>query len=98
MHRKLDPTLQRLADEARALEGCEGPPDPVSVLVALSSPPGPDDTARLEAAGLKVRSQIGDVLTGSIEAGRLEAVAADPKVVAIEGSRPLEPEDDIMTE
>jgi hypothetical protein len=98
MHPKLDPALQQLADDVRTQEACDGTPDQVSVLVALSSPPDADDRARLEAAGLKVRSQVGDVLTGSIFADRLEAVAADPKVVAIEGSRPLEPEDDVMTE
>jgi hypothetical protein len=98
MHPKLDPALQQLADDVRSQEPGYGTPHQVSVLVALSSPPDADDTARLEAAGLKVRSRVGDVLTGSIVADRLEAVAADPKVVAIEGSRRLDPEADVMTE
>jgi len=99
---KLDPSLAMIVELAQAgdptvsMDNAEAAV--VSVMVALSRPASGADLARLTSAGLTVRSEIGDILTGTIPVDRLEAVAADPNVVAIEGSRPMAPELGAITE
>lgn len=92
MPTKLDPELARMAEDCRRNNMSDL--TEVVVMVALAAPPDASDTAALEAAGLTVRSQVGDIMTGTIAVDHLEAVAAHPSVVAIEGSRPLDPEAD----
>ena len=100
MSGKLDPQLAQIAEESAAAEGQFGmaAPETVTVMVALLTAPDAAALQRLAAAGLTVRSAVGDVVTGTIPANRLAAVAAQPDVVAIEGSRPMAPEQGLMTE
>jgi hypothetical protein len=89
MAEKLDPELLTLTerDPAGLAEKV-----PVQVLVGLAHPLTDADEAALQKAGLKIRSRVGDVLTGTIAAGDLKALAGVEAVVKIEASRPMAPE------
>lgn len=91
MTEKLDPRLkaQVEAHAARAPGGIEAA-DVVEVLVGLDGPASDSDLAALKASGLSVRSVIGDVLTGTIPAEKVAAVAAHPRIVKIESSGDLQ--------
>ncbi len=91
MSDKLDPELRQLVD-AVTLSAMAGSVSKLRILVALSRPAEATDRVRLKEAGLEMGSEAGEILTGTIATSRLEALAADPLVVKIEGSRPLEPE------
>jgi hypothetical protein len=45
---------------------------------------------RLQALGLKVKETIGNKIIGSVEPNRLEQLRADPDVLDVETSVPLE--------
>lgn len=100
MTEKLDPNLkarvEALAVGAGAAGGRESASidaaDMVEVLVGLDGPASDAELAALKASGLSVRSVLGDVLTGTIPAGRVAGVAAHPKVVKIEASGGLQME------
>jgi hypothetical protein len=47
------------------------------------------DHSALEAAGLELGTVAGDVVTGSIEVGSLDALAGTDGVLVVEGSRPM---------
>lgn len=84
---KFDPMLAELAQQPEPSEGR------VVVMVALGGAPDESELAMLEAAGLATRSVVGDIATGTVAIADLARLAAVPLVVAIEGSRPLEPEE-----
>lgn len=87
---KLDPVLLELAIGLEGKTDSDG--NPIRVMVALKAPLSEADAARLEAAGLAVGGIAGDIVTGSVKPGDLMAVAADPAVIKLESSQPLEPE------
>ncbi len=84
---KLDPMLAELVEQP------EPPSGQVVVMVALGGAPDESELDMLAKAGLATRSIIGDIATGTVAVADLERLAAVPAVVAIEGSRLLEPEE-----
>lgn len=88
---KLDPDLKARIEALGAGGGIEAA-DTIEVLIGLDRPASDADLAGLKAAGLTVRSVIGDVLTGTIPAGQVASVAANARVVKIEASRALQQE------
>lgn len=90
MSEKLDPGLLDLVEQAE--RGVVAGTAIVQLLIGLNAPLTPADRNDLIARGLRVRSEIGDVLTGSIAVGQLRALAASPHVVKLELSAPLFPE------
>ena len=86
---KLDPELLRLSREP--MDSHESAAS-VRVMLALRHAPDAAEMARLESCGLQPGSAVGDILTGTVPVSDLGQLAADPLVVKIEGSRPLEPE------
>ena len=89
MAEKLDPELLSIAERGPAGLNEEAP---VQVIVGLTHPLTDADEAALQKAGLKIRSRVGDVLTGTIAAGDLKALAGVEAVAKIEASRPMAPE------
>jgi hypothetical protein len=87
---KLDPGLLDLVEQAD--RGIVAGTAIVQLLIGLNAPLTPADRNDLVARGLRVRSEIGDVLTGSIAVGQLRELAASPHVVKLELSGPLFPE------
>ena len=65
-----------------------GDPDRVDVIIRASH----DITARLEAQGLEVRTVLGDgaLITAGAPRPAIAMLAADPDIVAIEASKPLD--------
>jgi hypothetical protein len=90
MSEKLDPGLLDLVEQAE--RGVVAGTAIVQLLIGLNAPLTPADRNDLVARGLRVRSEIGDVLTGSIAVGQLRELAASPHVVKLELSAPLFPE------
>ena len=90
MSEKLDPGLLDLVEQAE--RGVVAGTAIVQLLIGLNAPLTPADRNDLVARGLSVRSEIGDVLTGSIAVGQLRALAESPHVVKLELSAPLFPE------
>lgn len=87
MNEKLDPQLLEMDDHAA--RGLSDAPQEVAVLVALRQPLDEGGRSDLAARGLKLRSEVGDVLTGTIAIGDLRALADAPAVVKVESSRPM---------
>jgi hypothetical protein len=94
---KLDPILSELVDRAARSLAAQ-PAEPVTVLVSLRE--RCDDRVReeLEAAGLTVRSVVGDIVTGVVAVADLPRLALVPAVHTIEGGRPMEPEGPMQPE
>ena len=90
MSEKLDPGLLDLVEQAE--RGVVAGTAIVQLLIGLNAPLTPADRNDLVARGLRVRSEIGDVLTGSIAVGQLRQLADSPHVVKLELSAPLFPE------
>lgn len=89
MAQKLDPELLALTEnQPEAIEAEET----IDVLVGLSHALTDVDEAALKAAGLSIRSRIGDVLTGSIAIGDLRALSDVETVLRVDSSRPMAPE------
>jgi hypothetical protein len=84
MSQKLDPTLLEMTERANLRDE-----QMVEVLVGLVAPGTPADIAELKRRGLRVRSEIGDVLTGTVSLGRVREVAAHPCVAMVQASGPL---------
>lgn len=64
---------------------------PVRVLVELKGSKLDDDSVkRLEALGLQVKETIGTKIIGSLDPSRLDKLRADPDVLEVEVSVPLE--------
>lgn len=64
---------------------------PVRVLLELKGPQlDAECVKRLEALGLKVRETIGNKIFGSVDPNCLDKLRADPDVLDIEVSAPLE--------
>jgi hypothetical protein len=89
MAKKLDPELLALTEAGPAALATQGP---IQVMVGLSHPPTAADETALKAAGLAIRSRVGDVLTGTIAPGALESLARVEAVIRVEASRPMAPE------
>jgi hypothetical protein len=87
MSSKLDPALRALLDDAPRDADRE-----VVLLLGLARPADDATLAELGARGLRLRSTIGDVLTGTAPLGKVLAIAEHPAVVKIEASGPLQPE------
>lgn len=85
---KLDPNLKARVEAGSGAEAG----DVVEVLIGLDRSASDGELAALKAAGLTVRSVIGDVLTGTVPVAAVAAVAAHPRVVKIEASGSLQPE------
>jgi hypothetical protein len=90
MSEKLDPGLLDLVEQAE--RGIGAGTAIVQLLIGLNAPLTPVERDDLVARGLRMRSEIGDVLTGTIAVGRLRELAASPHVVKLELSGPLFPE------
>jgi hypothetical protein len=88
MPKKLDPNLLALVEGATAPESHAT----VQVIVGLSAPADHHQLEALRSSGLKVRSVIGDVLTGSAEVVKIPGIAEHELVTSIEASSPLFPE------
>jgi hypothetical protein len=86
MNSKLDPILAEIVEQPELQESR------VRVLVALNTTLDESELAMLEASGLVTGSIVGDIATGSVKVADLPRLAAMPQVVAIEGGRPMEPE------
>jgi hypothetical protein len=84
MSEKLDPALRDLVDHAEANAA-----QPVDVLVAVDTPMDPELGRELLERGLHVRSEIGTVLTGSINVQDVDRLADSDRVVKVESSAPL---------
>ncbi len=64
---------------------------PIRVLIELKARvPDAKCMKRLQALGLKVKETIGNKIIGSVEPNRLEQLRADPDVLDVETSVPLE--------
>jgi len=85
MNPKLDPNLAELVEGAAA--GDSGAT--VVVLVGLTSPLDASARVELEGRGLHIRSEVGDVLTGSVRLRDVVRLAASPLVKKVEASAPL---------
>ena len=85
--KKLDPSLRAMVELAgdAAAEGDK----PVQVIIGLSAPASAAQIDGLKQKGLRVRSVIGDVLTGTAPLTKIEAIAEDKLVAKIEASGPL---------
>lgn len=88
MTQKLDPNLRALLEKA----GTPGATESVQVIVGLAAPASELQLQALRDSGLKVRSVIGDVLTGTAPVGRISEIAENKLVTTIEASSPLFPE------
>ena len=87
---KLDPRLLELVEHA---EGATGEAETViNVLVGLDAPLDAESRAALVNKGLTIRSELGNVLTGSIKLKDVTSVASSPRVVKLELSGPLYPD------
>lgn len=87
MSNKLDPQLADLVGQSEA--GGDDRTASVDVLVGLDAPLDAATRADLIDRGLRVRSEIGTVLTGSVMLQHVRRVADSPRVVKIEASVPL---------
>ncbi len=92
MPEKLDPRLLDAVERAAAGGVDDAGDTEVDVIVGLDGPLDAGTRQDLTARGLRVRSEIGDVLTGSMLLRAAHNVAASPHVRAIEASGPLFPE------
>ena len=90
MNNKLDPRLTRILEEFKSSmrKGTER----LTLLIALSGIPDKAALTRLSSYGLEISSEVGDILTGTIELGKVEGLARDSIIVFIEYSRGLESE------
>lgn len=61
----------------------------VELILGLTASVTPVLRQRLQACGLSLRSEIGDVLTGVIRLDDVPVLAALPEVIRIEGSSPV---------
>jgi hypothetical protein len=86
MSNKLDPKLRELVE---MIDAGDVEPGPVEVIVGLDRPMEPADEAELRRRGLRVRSDIGDVLTGIILSDRIRELAEAPHVLKVEASTQL---------
>ncbi len=82
---KMDAALRRVA--ATGSDTVEG------VFIRTTHPVSAADRRRLERAGVRVGTVVGDLLTGRVAARRLRAVAALPLVKYMELARSLRPLD-----
>jgi hypothetical protein len=64
----------------------------VDVIVGLSGPASEPQLEALRDSGLKVRSVMGDVLTGTAQVDKIPGIAEHKLVTTIEASSPLFPE------
>ena len=87
MNTKLDPRLAELVERAAA--GAAAGDTPVDVLVGLAEPLDAAGRRDLEARGLRVRSDTGTVLTGSVALRDVVRLAESPHVKKLEASAPL---------
>ncbi len=89
MLEKLDPHLREIVEasvdhhDRRAL----------AVIVGLQRTADAQQMKELRAAGLKARSTIGDIITGTVFSADLARVAEHPLVTTIEASRPMLPDE-----
>jgi hypothetical protein len=82
---KLDPGLLALVETA----GPEERERSVDVLVALSRPADAELVDALSKLGLRTRSTIGTILTGSIDVGNVSRLAESPDIIKLESSTPM---------
>lgn len=87
MHTKLDPHLADLVEQAETNRGAAA--TTVDVLVGLATPVDAAIRADLTARGLRMRSEIGTVLTGSVPLRDVRRLAESPHVLKLEASTPL---------
>jgi hypothetical protein len=90
MPEKLDPMLRDLVERADVR------PAAVDVLVALDAPLDSRSRRDLAERGLTVRSDVGTIVTGSIELGDVGRLAESEQVVKVEAAAPLFPENPAM--
>jgi hypothetical protein len=88
MSDKLDPNLRALYEAAEKGDA-EGL---VQVIIGLRAPASEPELDALRERGLRVRSVIGDVLTGAAPVARIPEIAEHALVSKIEASAPLYPE------
>lgn len=88
MSEKLDPHLRAVVESVTDPKSTES----VEVIIGLSATASEPELDALRDRGLKVRSVIGDVLTGTAEINRIPDIADDKLVTTIEASSPLFPE------
>jgi hypothetical protein len=84
---KLDPQLLALVEQSEA--GQLDSQSVVDVLVGLDAPLDPARSRDLTARGLTIRSEIGTVLTGSIQLQDVARLAASEHVIRVDASTPL---------
>ncbi|RQH12661.1 hypothetical protein [Bradyrhizobium sp. RP6] len=84
---KLDPHLRQILAESVD----QPDPRPLTVIVGLQSAADPRQMNELRAAGLRARSTMGDIITGTILSTDLVRIAEHPLVTTIEASRPMHP-------
>lgn len=87
MHTKLDPQLADLVERTESSRGDAAAM--VDVLVGLATPLDAAIRADLVARGLRMRSEIGTVLTGSVPLRDVRRLAQSPHVLKLEASTPL---------
>lgn len=83
----LDPRLLDMVE--RMVPGSGAEAQPVEVLVGLTQPLDDALRAQVQACGLNLRSEVGDVLTGVINLGAVGALSALDCVLRIEASSPV---------
>lgn len=76
---KLEPDLRRAIPQLGD--------SPIGVLVRTLGPPDAEQRNRLEAAGLRVGSVAGDVVTGRIQASALKDLVKLPFVTVVQRAR-----------
>jgi hypothetical protein len=90
MNPKLDPRLAEIVSRSRSRRrGRDSAPATVDVLVGLDVPLDESTRADLIARGLRLRSEIGTVLTGNVSLGDVAKLADSPHVTKIEASAPM---------
>jgi hypothetical protein len=87
MAEKLDPRLLELVQNVDA--GVGDSAVTVDVIVALNAPIDAAVRQELTSRGLTLRSEIGNVLTGSVTIGDVRRLAGAACVVKVEASAPL---------
>ncbi len=89
MNPKLDPRLAEIMTRTGSRRRGRGAPDTVDVLVGLEAPLDDASRADLIARGLRLRSEIGTVVTGNISVSDVSGLAESPHVTKIEASAPM---------
>lgn len=86
MFNKLGPELQEMAELAASSgESSER----VEVMIGLTQSTNAEIRYALEACGFEVRSELGDILTGTVRLVDLYPLAKAPEVAKIDASRPM---------